>query len=234
MGLGTALNNLATSIYGGNYQQERDRQLTAAGGAPAMAAADYTDPTQLLNIGGQQQQQNQAQLSDQVNRFNFDQNRPWNNLARYQSMIQGNYGQQGTTTSTSTTPYFTNPTGNILGGILGAGSLFGSLATPGLGGQSPFGNVFNPTGTPIFSDARLKEDIAPVGKTFDGQNLYSYRYKGDPTPHVGLMAQEVEQLKPDAVIEHPSGFKMVNYDLALADSALMPRAGWPGLLPMGA
>jgi hypothetical protein len=66
-----------------------------------------------------------------------------------------------------------------------------------------------------FSDERLKENVHRVGETDDGQNLYFYNYKGDPTPHVGLMAQEVEQRDPDAVVEHPSGFKMVNYGKAL-------------------
>lgn len=141
MGLGATLDNLATSIYGGNYQNERGIQAATTANAPNLAAADYTDPQALINVGGQQQQQNQAQLTDLVNRWNYDQNRPWNNLARYQSMVQGNYGQSGTVNSTSTTPYFSNPTGSILGGALGLGSLFGSLATPGLGGSSAFGNL---------------------------------------------------------------------------------------------
>lgn len=235
MGLGVTLDNLGTSIYGGNYQNERGIQAATTANAPTMAAADYIDPTALETAGGQQQQQQQSQLSDQVNRWNYDQNRPWNNLARYQSMVQGNYGQQGTTTSTQ--PYFSNPAGNILGGVMGLGSLFGSLATPGLGKVSALGNVFGANGL-NWSDARLKEDIAPIGKTNDGQTLYSYRYKGDSTPQVGLMAQEVERTRPEAVVtDSLTGFKAVNYDLALRDSVLTPRASRKPrsiLLPMAA
>ena len=65
----------------------------------------------------------------------------------------------------------------------------------------------------LFSDERLKEDIAPVGELFDGTNVYAYRYKGDPTPRIGLMAQEVEQTRPDAVHEI-GGFKAVDYGKA--------------------
>lgn len=63
------------------------------------------------------------------------------------------------------------------------------------------------------SDRRLKEDISPIGETFDGQNIYSYRYKGDEVPRIGLMAQEVEERYPDAVFEI-GGFKAVDYGKA--------------------
>jgi len=63
------------------------------------------------------------------------------------------------------------------------------------------------------SDRRLKEDISPIGETFDGQNIYSYRYKGDDVPRIGLMAQEVEERYPDAVFEI-GGFKAVDYGKA--------------------
>lgn len=66
-----------------------------------------------------------------------------------------------------------------------------------------------------WSDKRLKKDIKKIGKTDDGQNLYSYKYKGSSEPQIGLMAQEVERERPDAVVTTPSGYKVVNYDKAL-------------------
>lgn len=71
------------------------------------------------------------------------------------------------------------------------------------------------------SDARLKENIAPVGKLHDGQNVYSYNMKGDTTPQIGLLAQEVAQHEPDAVAQHPSGALMVNYAKATHKSRMM-------------
>lgn len=69
----------------------------------------------------------------------------------------------------------------------------------------------------LFSDERLKKDIAEVGKTKDGQNVYSWVYKGDPTEttHMGLLAQEVQEKTPEAVNMHPSGFLKVDYKKAL-------------------
>lgn len=65
----------------------------------------------------------------------------------------------------------------------------------------------------IFSDARLKEDIEPVGSMYDGTNIYRYRYKGDPIMRIGVMAQEVERTRPDAVVEI-GGYKAVDYGKA--------------------
>jgi hypothetical protein len=76
-----------------------------------------------------------------------------------------------------------------------------------------------------FSDERLKEDIAPVGKLNDGQNVYSYRYKGDPVPRLGLMAQEVLEHEPEAVGRHSSGFLMVDYDRATKRARMRGRVG---------
>jgi hypothetical protein len=105
-------------------------------------------------------------------------------------------------------------------GVSGAGSASGG---GGGSGGTIGGNLLSSAGTGIsnlgsslfslFSDERLKEDIEPVGELYDGSNVYRYRYKGDPTPRIGLMAQEVEQRTPGAVVEI-AGYKAVNYGKA--------------------
>jgi hypothetical protein len=65
----------------------------------------------------------------------------------------------------------------------------------------------------MFSDVRLKEDITPVGELYDGQEVYRYRYLGSPVWQIGLMAQDVEKVAPEAVTE-VGGYKMVRYDKA--------------------
>lgn len=74
----------------------------------------------------------------------------------------------------------------------------------------------------LFSDERLKEAIEPVGELYDGTNVYRYRYKGDDTPRIGVMAQEVEQNNPDAVSEF-GGYRAVNYERATDLSAALAR-----------
>lgn len=62
----------------------------------------------------------------------------------------------------------------------------------------------------LLSDERTKEDIRPVGKTDDGLTIYTYRYKGDPTFRMGVMAQEVEKEQPKAAVTI-NGVKGVDY-----------------------
>ena len=66
------------------------------------------------------------------------------------------------------------------------------------------------------SDERAKTDIRRVGETDDGLGVYTYRYKGGGGIQMGLMAQEVEKRKPDAVRETREGIKMVDYRRATA------------------
>lgn len=52
-------------------------------------------------------------------------------------------------------------------------------------------------------DERVKENIEKVGELDNGLPLYSFNYKNDPnkTPQINVMAQDVEKVNPDAVIE---------------------------------
>lgn len=62
----------------------------------------------------------------------------------------------------------------------------------------------------LASDVRVKEDIEEIGRRDDGLGVYRFRYVGRPEIHIGFMAQEVERVYPEAVIEI-NGVKHVNY-----------------------
>lgn len=66
----------------------------------------------------------------------------------------------------------------------------------------------------ILSDKRLKENIKPVGKLDNGLTVYLFNYIGQKTPQIGLIAQEVQEVIPGAVIKGKDGLLRVNYDLA--------------------
>ena len=70
-------------------------------------------------------------------------------------------------------------------------------------------------GAYLMSDENLKTDIKRIGTHDLGMGIYSYSYKDGynlPTGiQVGVMAQEVEKVIPEAVIVTDSGFKAVNY-----------------------
>lgn len=145
--LGKTLNDLATNIYGGNYQTERSRQTDAVNQVPGLMQAKYIDPNAVLMAGNQMQQNEQAGITDQVNRFNFNRDQPMNALNTYLAQIQGNYGQSGATTSvgagSQASPYYTNPGASAAGGALGLANLFtggANSAASGLGGA--IGSLF--------------------------------------------------------------------------------------------
>ena len=98
----------------------------------------------------------------------------------------------------------------------------GGMKTNAAGGTVG-GNLLSGLGGVLFSDEFLKEDIHKVGELHDGQNIYSYNYIGDLTPRLGLIAQEVERTRPDAVKAHLSGFKMVDYGRATELASALSR-----------
>lgn len=61
------------------------------------------------------------------------------------------------------------------------------------------------------SDRRLKTDIATVGTTVLGLPLYRFRYRGESDVYLGVMAQDVLEVMPDAVVVGPDGFYRVDY-----------------------
>lgn len=81
----------------------------------------------------------------------------------------------------------------------------GAAAAAAAGGGA--GNVGNA------SDARLKRDIVLVGELSSGLPLYSFRYLWSDDIHVGVMAQDVLKIRPDAVITSDTGYLAVRYDM---------------------
>lgn len=65
-------------------------------------------------------------------------------------------------------------------------------------------------GQSFFSDRRLKKNIKRIGTHILGIGIYVFDYIWDEHS-IGVMADEVKEVMPDAVIRHGSGFDMVNY-----------------------
>jgi hypothetical protein len=63
-----------------------------------------------------------------------------------------------------------------------------------------------------WSDMRLKHDIVPVGHLANGLGLYRFSYNDSDKVYVGVLAQEVERVMPDAVSRAANGYLQVNYD----------------------
>lgn len=66
--------------------------------------------------------------------------------------------------------------------------------------------------TPLtMSDIRVKRDIVPLATFDNGIGLYRYRYNWSDQLYVGVMAQEVAAVRPDAVVRGEDGYLRVAY-----------------------
>lgn len=123
-------------------------------------------------------------------------------------------------------------------GVTSTGSSTGTGTQATTATPSPFSIASNVAGMAIgagmFSDERIKENIKPIGETYDGQQIYKYNIKGSPKTEIGLMAHEVEERDPDAV-GSIAGIKTVNYDRATKgaekDKPGMAAGGTVGVKP---
>ena len=101
-----AANTLATTLantYGNlayqNYATERGLQNQAVMNAPALAQADYADISQLANVGKTAEDYQKTALQADIDRFNFEQNKPYQKLSAYLGAAYGApMGQVSTTT----------------------------------------------------------------------------------------------------------------------------------------
>jgi hypothetical protein len=198
--------NLAAADFGNQAQQQMfNNQMTSTGANNALQ--DQSFNAQMAQMQAQNAARNQS-LQEQF----ALRNQPLNELS---ALLSGGQVNQ---------PSFVNanmpniPTTDVAGIInqnfaqqQGNAQMRNQATNSLMGGLFGLGSA----GIMKYSDRRLKDNVREIGQTKDGQPLYSYTYKGDSTPQIGLMAQDVEKTNPDAVIDGPGGFKMVDYNRAL-------------------
>lgn len=155
-----------------------------------------TDQINQLALTGRQQAYNEA-LSTY--------NAPINTISALMSGSQVT-GPNTATTATSQTP---------VAGVDYAGLVNQKYQADLANSRSSMGGLFGLLGAGIsaipWSDRRLKENIKRIGKTDGGTPIYYFNYIGDPEQRIGVMAQDLLETQPEAVIQDPSGFYRVNY-----------------------
>lgn len=149
---------------------------------------------------------NDTLANQTTNLYDSYYNRMSNNLSQYQNTLNNLYnyitgvntGSQNNANNVSNYNLAQTQLNNQAGAYNNA--LYGSLASSAAGIAT--------------CDIRLKENIKKIGKK-NGYNWYEFTYKkGYGLPEgrqEGVIAQEVEKIKPDAIIE-VKGFKQVDYN----------------------
>jgi hypothetical protein len=138
---GRSLGDITANIAGTQYQQERGLQQQAqlqqaqlAGFAPQFYSQQFLPSQTLAQVGAQQEAIAAQPLQEQLARYQFGQQLPYQQLQGYLSSVYGTpLGQYGTQTTNA--PTYQNRSAGILGGALtgGLGGYALGQAFPSLG-----------------------------------------------------------------------------------------------------
>ena len=130
------------------------------------------------------------------------------NLAQIGQSSAAGTGSAGLQTGTNVANLLSQQGAALAGGELGEAKAYGqlfNLPAQFLGMQMGGGKAGS-----LFSDIRLKKNIKKISTRPDGLNVYEFDYIWGGGRQIGLMAQEVQGVYPDAVSES-GGYLMVNY-----------------------
>jgi hypothetical protein len=97
------LNNLATSMYGGEYQNDMQNALAAGNQAQSLYGTQLQGLQAAEGVGQQAQDQSQNMIGASKSAYDYNQNLPWQNLQSYEGLLSGL--QSG---SSQTSPFFSN------------------------------------------------------------------------------------------------------------------------------
>jgi hypothetical protein len=199
------LGNLSQSNQA--LQQNYQNQLAANQQNNAAMQQMFANQQAGANLSNQAQQQAYNQAMTQYNM-------PLNTLSALRS------GSQVQNPSFVNTPQQATTSG---ADILGASQMnynaqMGDFNARNAAQQNLNSGLFGLAGAGIMmSDIRTKENIKQIHWLPNGLPVYEFEYKPefkDQAGHgkfVGVMAQEVELVQPEAVITNADGYKMVNY-----------------------
>jgi hypothetical protein len=201
-GLAEKTADVSSQLRGQAYSQgltqagsDLDRRLqasTALGGLGISALGAGSDLTkngldQSVLGSTMLQQGDQNVIDNAIAKTDYTQSKDWNNLANYWNIV-GDKSWGGTVTGTSTSTQKNNPSA-----------------------LSSIGSGFAVLGSLMRCDVRVKNVFGHFSTSPEGLKFYAFAYKDDPTQrvHIGPMAQDVELLHPEAVVEI-DGIKHIN------------------------
>jgi hypothetical protein len=218
-------NQQQTGLQSQEFNQGQLGQMATQYGNLGVAAqqAGLQGAGAQMQAGAIPQTEQQAIDNYLQGQYNQGQAYPFQTTSFLGNIIEGIGSQTGGTSAT------TSPGPSGLSQALGAGTALAGLGINAAGNTgvqsavSGLGSFLGGLG--IFSDVRMKENVEPIGRTFDGQTIHKFNYKGDPRTQIGLLAHEVERSHPHAVGEGFGGLKYVDYDAATRESH---RAGFQG------
>ena len=218
-----AQNQLVGNAYNQAFQNAQNQMNTVSAQGLQGAAQGIQGGQALAGIGGQQlqaqsgilnqqAQQGAVQQGQQQNIINqalqnyaAQQQYPMLQLSNMSNLLHGLPMQSSTTQTYQAAP--------------SAASQIAGLGTTGIAGLGLYNAMGGSGGSSTTSDVRTKQNLKLVGTLPIGINLYHFEYKpafkdkcGEGW-YSGVMAQEVQKIMPEAVVEMDNGFLGVKYDM---------------------
>lgn len=145
-----------------------------------------------------------------------------NSVAGIPDWVYGGYFSQSNTESTTNQKQvylaIKSPLINAAGYFKwGVNSLSVCTSTYGIdvvGNVNVAGTIYASQNITAFSDRRLKENLIKIAGALDSIDEitgYHFDWKEKKTSDVGIIADEIEKIIPEAVFEHPGGYQVVDY-----------------------
>ncbi|HWU63569.1 MAG TPA: tail fiber domain-containing protein [Ensifer sp.] len=189
-----------------NQQTQLEQKLANQGVTPGSQA--YVNAMSDFNT--QRQQQEDTFLNDMYNTsmgaITQERNQPLNEIS---ALMSGSQISQPNYVSTNSTQLPTVDYSSLVNQKYQSDLNSANATNSGL-----FGLGSALLGGWAMSDRRLKRFIEKVGQLASGISLYRYSLLGGPR-EVGVMADEVAQIMPDAVRIGPDGYARVNYAMVM-------------------
>lgn len=125
--LADSLGNLANQVYADNYNRERAVMDSMSMRAPALGEMDYNDIAKLQTVGQAREELSERQLADAMQRYEFEQRKPYEKLREYQASVGGPFG----TSQSTITPMTRNPIMGLLSGASTGAGIYDMIGATG-------------------------------------------------------------------------------------------------------
>tara|TARA_R100001594_G_scaffold115075_1_gene149958 strand:+ start:3353 stop:4180 length:828 start_codon:yes stop_codon:yes gene_type:complete len=125
--LADSLGDLADKVYADNYNRERAVMDAMATTAPQLGEMDYSDIAKLQTVGGAREELAERQLADAMQRYEFEQRKPYEKLREYQASVGGPFG----TSQSTITPLTKNPLMGLLSGASAGAGIYDMVGATG-------------------------------------------------------------------------------------------------------
>ncbi|HEY1543022.1 MAG TPA: DUF3300 domain-containing protein [Xanthobacteraceae bacterium] len=203
---------------GRNGQQVLNAGAGAVGGALANRAAQrpgQQPANRAANAANNRQCANTRQGAEKRAAANRPAQTSRGNTAARNNASRNNTARNNARSNVSRSNAMNVQRGNVAraSAARGHASFGGARASVGIGGGGfRGGGGGGRGGGGRRSDIALKHDVIPLGRLANGLGFYRFTYNGENTPYVGVIAQEVQAVRPDAVARGSDGYLRVFYD----------------------